>query len=154
MDIDLTLLHSKNVEEIVLDNTYSIPKDYYENSSVLKIENIKVTGRIYQDEVEDIDYIDCHIVGNIGIEDSISLEEVLYPIDINYDDVLPENCKKSENMLDIFQFLWENIVLEVPLHYTKVDDLSKFKGDGWKLISEEDSTNTPFADLLKDFKEE
>ena len=34
--------------------------------------------------------------------------------------------------------LWQNIVLEVPLQFTKVEDLSKFHGDGWKLISEEE----------------
>ena len=75
---------------------------------------------------------------------------------IEYDDFLGENNKKSENILDIFQFLWENIVLEVPLQFTKVKDLSKFHGDGWKLISEEElnASHNPFSDLLKDFEEE
>ena len=65
--------------------------------------------------------------------------------------------KHFENIVDIFQLLWENIVLEVPLQFTKVEDLSKFHGDGWKLISEDDyktSGNNPFSDLLKDFEEE
>ena len=77
-------------------------------------------------------------------------------VNILYDDILEENCKKNENTLDIFQFLWENIVLEIPLQFTKVKDLSKFHGDGWKLIREEEliTSNNPFADLLKDFKEE
>ena len=90
------------------------------------------------------------------IADSISLEPVEYPFSIEYDDIIEENCKKSENVLDIFQFLWENIVLEIPLQFTKVKDLSKFHGDGWKLISEDElkSSNNPFNDLLKDFKEE
>ena len=59
-------------------------------------------------------------------------------------------------LLDIFQFLWENIVLEIPLQFTKVKDLSKFHGDGWKLVSEDELTtrNNPFSDLLKDFEEE
>ena len=57
-------------------------------------------------------------------------------------------------MLDIFSFLWENIVLEVPLRFTKVKDLSKFHGDGWKLISEEErnQTSNPFNDLLKEME--
>ena len=69
---------------------------------------------------------------------------------------IEENCIKSKNTLDIFLFLWENIVLEVPLQFTKVEDLSKFHGDGWKLVSEEElvKNNNPFGDLLKDFKEE
>ena len=67
-----------------------------------------------------------------------------------------ENSLKNENTLDILGFLWENIVLEVPLQFTKVRDLSKFHGDGWKLISEDDlvKNDNPFNELLKDFKEE
>ena len=43
-----------------------------------------------------------------------------------------------------------------PLRFTKVSDLSKFHGDGWKLVSEDDlrKGNNPFSDLLKDFEEE
>ena len=90
------------------------------------------------------------------INDSISLEEINYPYSIEYDDYLEDNCKKNENILDIFQFLWENIVLEVPLQFTKVSDLSKYHGDGWKLISEDDleKRNNPFNDLLKEFNVE
>ena len=90
------------------------------------------------------------------ISDSISLEEVSYPFEAEYDDFLPENDRKNENTLDIFEFLWENTVLEVPLQFTKVRDLSKFHGDGWRLIREEEheKENNPFRDLLKDFEEE
>ena len=90
------------------------------------------------------------------IEDSISLEPVQYPFSINYDDIIEENCKKNENTLDIFSFLWENIVLEVPLQFTKVEDFSKFRGDGWKLVSENELTenNNPFSELLDKMKEE
>ena len=105
---------------------------------------------------EDTDYVEAKIVGEMIIADSISLEPVPYPFTIEYDDILEENCKKDENTLDIFQFLWENIVLEIPLQFTKVKDLSKFHGDGWKLVSEDELTtrNNPFSDLLKDFEEE
>ena len=161
MDIDLSLLHSKTTEEIDITNTYTIPKEYYESTSVEKIENIKVTGKVYMassiyDADEEEDYIKAKIEGDIILTDSISLEPVSYPISIDFDDILEQNCKKDENTLDIFQFLWENIVLEIPLQFTKVKDLSKFHGDGWKLVSEDELTtrNNPFSDLLKDFEEE
>lgn len=161
MDIDLTLLHSQTVKEVDITNSYTIPSNYFENTSVLKIEDIKVEGKVYMnasedDEEELTDYIEASIKGDIILSDSISLEPVSYPVSIEINDILDQNCKKSENTLDIFQFLWENIVLEVPLQFTKVKDLSKFHGDGWKLISEEElaSNNNPFSDLLKDFKEE
>ena len=161
MDIDLSLLHSKTTEEIDITNTYTIPKEYYESTSVEKIENIKVTGKVYMassidDADEEEDYIKAKIEGDIILTYSISLEPVSYPISIDFDDILEQNCKKDENTLDIFQFLWENIVLEIPLQFTKVKDLSKFHGDGWKLVSEDELTtrNNPFSDLLKDFEEE
>ena len=90
------------------------------------------------------------------IKDSISNEDVNYPFDIEYNDFIEENCRKNQNTLDIFEVLWEHIVLEVPLQFTKVEDLSKFHGDGWKLISEDDLkiNNNPFSNLLKDLEEE
>ena len=155
MDIDLKLLHSKTVDEIDITNKYDIPDQYIDKNLVLSLKNIQVDGKIYIGS-DDEDRIDCTINGNMILEDSISLEPIEYPFSIKYDDILEENSKKNENTLDIFSLLWENIVLEVPLQFTKVKDLSKFHGDGWKLISEDEITNSnnPFGDLLKDFKEE
>ena len=160
MEIDLTLLHSNTVEEIDITNTYNIPKEYFENTDIMALNDVKVEGKIVRkenDDLELVDYIDCKIYGDMIIPDSISLEEVKYPFSIEYDDFLDENYKNGEKALDIFQFLCENIVLEVPLQFTKVEDLSEFHGDGWKLISEDDyktSGNNPFSDLLKNFEEE
>ena len=159
MEIDLSLLESGTIDSVDITNTYTIPKEYYENTDVLELKNVQVNGNVYrsvsEDDIEELqDYIKCTITGNMIIEDSISLEPVEYPFSVEYDDILEENCKKNENTLDIFQFLWENIVLEIPLRFTKVKDLSKFHGDGWKLIREDELTtsNNPFSDLLKDFK--
>ena len=161
MNIDYSLLVSGSVSDIDITNTYSIPKEYFESTDVIALNEIKVEGKIYQNVSEDdpdelVEYINCKITGEMTIADSISLEPVEYPFSIEYDDIIEENCKKSENVLDIFQFLWENIVLEIPLQFTKVKDLSKFHGDGWKLISEDElkTSHNPFNDLLKDFEEE
>ena len=155
MEIDLSLLHSETVSEIDISGSYEIPKEYYENSDVIRLDPVTVTGTITREDEEE-DHITCKIQGNMILLDSISLEEVNYPYSIEYDDICEENCKKYENSLDIFMFLWENIVLEVPLQFTKVSDLSKFRGDGWKLISEEEYRyqNNPFADLLEDYDKE
>ena len=161
MDIDLTALHAHTVTRIDVSDTYSIPNTYFGTTGVKKLDNIKVTGYVYlapsEDDIdEEVDNINCKIKGNMVIEDSISLELVEYPFTIEYDDIIEENCKKNENTLDIFQFLWENIVLEVPLQFTKVKDFSKFKGDGWRLVSENEltTTNNPFSKLLDKMKEE
>ena len=66
---------------------------------------------------------------------------------------MEESYKNDENKLDLFEFLWENIVLEVPLKFTKVENFSEFQGNGWKLVSEDEATsnNNPFSDLLENF---
>ena len=95
------------------------------------------------------------IEGSMILQDSISLEEVNYPFSIHFADFLEKNTYLNENILDIFEFLWENILLEVPLHYSVVEDLKKFQGDGWKLIHEDEiESNQPFRDLLKDVEKE
>ena len=159
MNIDLSLLNSNTVNEIDISNNYSIPKEYYENTDVISLDNVKVEGKIRRIDNEDLEptlYIDAIIDGVMIIPDSISLEEVEYPFHIEYNDFYEEIDKNNENVLDIFAFLWENIVLEVPLQFTKVTDLSKFHGDGWKLISEEEHNlqNNPFSELLKEFDKE
>lgn len=159
--IDLTLLKNSTEDEIDITNTYDIPKEYYENTDVLEIKPVKVTGRIIEKEsIDDYEvkeeYIEAKIETTVVIEDSISLEHINYPISTEYNDFVEENYKKSENLLDIFTFLCENIVLEVPLHYTEVEDLKKFSGDGWRLVNEDELTNTnnPFKDLLNKFDKE
>ena len=159
MEIDLSLLHSNTVEEINIDNTYNLDSSYYKDSDIKSLSDIKVKGIIVRKESEGnelADYMNCTISGEMIILDSISLEDVVYPFTIEYDDYIFENSLKNENTLDILGFLWENIVLEVPLQFTKVSDLSKFHGDGWKLISEEELKldKNPFNELLKDFEKE
>ena len=41
--------------------------------------------------------------------DSVSLEELDYPYDINIDDEITDFIEKNQNALDINEFLWQNI---------------------------------------------
>lgn len=160
MNIDLIPLLIHNVEEIDISGKYNIPESYFEFSDILELNNIEVSGKItlaLEENLDDeVEYISCIIKGIAKVEDSITLEPVDYEFSLKCDDFVDENCKKNENTLDIFEFLWENIVLEVPLQFTKVQDLNQFRGDGWKLVSEDDLTNThnPFKDLLKNQEKE
>ena len=56
-----------------------------------------------------------------------------------------------QNTIDILPILWQNIIVEIPLKVTTHEDVD-LKGDGWRLISEEDyekerSQNSPFSNL-------
>lgn len=155
--IDLNRIN-EDTPFLKIDGVYDIPKSYYASSDIIDLKNIKLIGDISLKENDDLEedyYISCNITGTMIIPDSISLDSIDYDFSIYYDDFLPESCKKSDNTLDILEFLWENIALEVPLKFTKESDLSKYHGDGWKLVSEDElKTNNPFNDLLKDFEEE
>ena len=153
MKIDLSLLHTNQVSEVSIHDSYSFTDDYT-CPDILGLSDIKVDGIITLRDDKDV-FIGT-ISGTMIIKDSISLEEVSYPFEIQFDDFLPENYIKNENTLDILGFLWENIVLEVPLRFTKVQDLSKYQGDGWRVVREDEriNPNNPFLELLNDFEEE
>jgi len=155
MVIDLSPIHSQVLPFINVDCLVDFNEAYLENTDVLKLDNVKVVGTIRQNSSL-LDEIDVKVEGKMLLLDSISQEEVVYPFSCQINKILKENDKKDENTLDIMDILWENIVLEIPLKFTKVEDLSKFHGDGWKLISEEERAyqNNPFSELLKEFGEE
>ena len=158
MEIDLSLLHSNTVDSIDISGEYELDKDLYSNTEIINLSKVKVNGSVTQKENDDFelnDYIECDITGNMIIPDSISLEQVLYPFSIKYDDFIDENARKNQNSLDILAFLWENIVLEVPSRYTEVEDISKYHGSGWSLKEEKDENpNNPFVELLNDMDKE
>ena len=145
----LTTLYSNVVDKISLDGEYSINKEDITDSRILDLSKISVVGDISKDLDDYV--INMNIKGEMTINDSVTLKPVKYPFDIDFNEKLSEIIENNENSLDINEVLWQNIVLEVPLRFTLVDDYSKIKGDGWKLVSEEDLVkNNPFTSLLED----
>lgn len=119
------------------------------NEDIKKLNNISVDLNIFKESNNSV-LLSGKIHGEMILEDSISLEEVNYPFNIELENELMEFDEFGEKSLDIIQVLWENILLEVPLKVTSVTDFSKYHGTGWKLISEEEEkkTNNPFKDLI------
>lgn len=146
--IDLIPLFSLSVTSISLDGEYQIPVAY--GSGVLELTRVELKDSEIK-KVEDDFYIIVNASGKMKIKDSITLDDVWYPFEIKIDEKLDEFIENDKNILDINQFLWQNIVLEVPLRYTVVSDYSKIRGDGWKLVSEEELvSNNPFSTLLSE----
>ncbi len=153
--IDLSLLHSNVIDEININESIEFKPEVYADTDIKKLRFMHVEGDIKR-ETDDDDLIDLSVSGEMVLPDSISLEDVNYPFSFKIEGSLQEILGNCPNTLDILEILWENIVLEIPLKFTKVEDLSKFHGDGWRLLSEEDNTHkdNPFNELLKDFGEE
>lgn len=144
-------------DEIVIDE--KVIKNVDLDKRIYDLKDAFVKGRLYNDVTGDI-ILDCKFIGTMNIEDSISLEIVPYDFEIeineNLDDIKEnyENCYEySKNTLDLIKVLWQNIVLEVPISYTKVID-ANLKGNGWELKTQEESVDIDprlkkLEDLLK-----
>ena len=148
-----------NLLPVYLDEDITFDAKYYENTPIKKMENFHVKGKIFynlSDEVE----VDLHVTGEMYLIDAITLEEVPYPIIINIQENLDElqdesgeYFEKSKNILDKLEFLWENIVLEVPISFTKATG-ANMSGEGWELNkdSEEEEIDPRLAKLNELFK--
>ena len=145
--IDLTKLYSGATDELSFDGEYNIPKEVITDSRVKELKDVKISNSIIKKIEEDYE-ISLNITGKMKISDSITLEDVWYPSLIEIEEKLDEFVENDKKHLDIIAFLWQNIVLEVPLRYTIVSDYEKYQGNGWKLVSEEEIGNNPFKSLL------
>ena len=153
MKINLNLL------PISIDEQVEIPKDFYENTSIKDLSSINVSGIIKYNLSEEIEII-LDVDGEMVLSDAITNEPIKYPFSIKIDEILDKNdvnnekyYEKSQNTLDKLEFLWENIVLEVPIRLTSSAG-AKLKGEGWELNSEkkDDGLDPRFEKLNELFK--
>ncbi len=131
MNINLNLL------PITLDDDIIIPESFYKDTDIKRLDNLHVKGIIKYDLSDEV-IINLVLTGKMIIIDSITLEEITNDLNINIDTNLEEITsesayfyEKNKNILDIIEFLWENIVLEVPISYTKEENVS-LSGKGWE----------------------
>lgn len=145
MEIDLTSLNSNVTPIVEIDTNLSFNEQYLNNSAIKKLDNVKIKGTIKKDSNND-NILSLSVEGNMLIEDSINLEDINYPFSIQIEEKISEN---NENTIDIMDILWQNIILEIPLKFTNVKDYSKFQGEGWKLVSEDELKDeyNPFNEL-------
>ena len=162
MNIDLTKLVINLCEEISLDEEVNIPVDYLCSSEIRALKDVWFKGSITKlyDEGYSIEGV---LSGSMVLPDAITLEDVDYKFSTNISEEFDEfgtknenNLKIIKNTLDITEFLWQNILVEIPLKVVseKNKDL-KLEGDGWRLITEEElslgSNNSPFSELEEKF---
>lgn len=138
MKIDLFKLN--NFNSVSIDENISIPEEYDLNKAgIRKIENLHVSGTISIDYADEI-VADLTITGDFILPCAVSLEDVLYPINVKIEENMgkfEDFYNKNKNTLDILPFIWENIVSEVPIRVVK-DEYKDFKqsGNGWEVISD------------------
>lgn len=114
MQIDLTKLNYE--KEIIIDEVVSYSKEYLQNSDILALDNVQVFGKISKDYENNL-MIELNVSGNMILEDAITSLEVPYPFVVE----IQENLENSLKTLDLIEFLWHYIVLEIPIRYTLSD---------------------------------
>jgi uncharacterized metal-binding protein YceD (DUF177 family) len=154
MNIDISKVNEKG---IVIDEVVSFGEEYIKNTPIQKLDDIKVTGRVYYSVTNEV-VLEASVKGTMVLLDAIDLEPINYPINLEISEVLSENddekAEKDVKTLDIMDVLWQNIVLEVPISIKKDPDKKyDLHGDGWELIDEEskkvDPRLAPLLELLE-----
>ena len=159
MNIDLTNLITGITEELIIDNFFEIPKERLKNTVIKDLKNLKFKGsinKLYDDSYE----ITGTINGIMILPDDITLELIDYEFETEIEEKFSEFDKLEEksleivkNSLDITEFLWQNILVEIPLKIkSEKSEKLNLKGEGWRFITEEDlnnqkSNNSPFSEL-------
>jgi uncharacterized protein len=138
-------------------------KGIYHNKEIKDIKKAYLKGYIYYNSAEILE-INLNVEGIMILRDSVTLEPIDYPFNIKIneeyslnEEYFKEYYEKEQNILDIMAILWENIVLEVPMHLTNTKD-AKLSGDGWSLGSnkndeEIDPRLAKLTELLDERKE-
>jgi len=157
MNIDLTKLVTNNVSDIELNIEVNFPDSYYEKDSIRNLKDACFKGNITK-SVDGNYVISGVLSGIMVIPDDITLEDVDYKFSTEieeefgeFDNNFDNNLKIMQNSLDITEFLWQNILVEIPLKVVseKNKDL-KLEGNGWRLTTEEDLNSnkySPFSEL-------
>ena len=144
MQIDLNKLIYQ--DKILIDETISYPKEYLENTDIISLDNVKVQGSIYVD-YEKNNVIELNVEGTMILTDAITTDPVPYDFTIE----IAENLENSLKTLDLIEFLWHYIVLEIPIRYS-TSDAQELKDKYANVYLEEEvrEVNNPFKDFFKE----
>lgn len=137
MDININELNEKKY----IDMDITFDKKIYNNKNIDGLDNCHVKGYIGYNASDNLE-VDLSLVGNMILKDSVTLDNINYPLDLKIkeeyeinSEFLQEYTKIEQKTLDIMKILWENIVLEVPIRLTTHSNL-QMQGDGWSLGEE------------------
>lgn len=160
MEFDLNKITEQG---ILIDSTISFGEEYLQVSEIKKLDNIKVSGRIYYSLTKEVIFAG-NVKGNMTLVDGYSGDLIDYPFNIDLDEILADfseedekKGKKPQNSLDLKEVLWENIVLEVPIVVSKDNEVKTKKGEFWEVRDENSKKDDPrlecFRTLLDEGKE-
>lgn len=138
MIIDLTPINYNQKKEIIIDEDIYFSKDDLKETEIIDLKNVKVKGKIYKDNLEEI-IIQLQITGTMIVPCSRTLKPTEYKFESEIEENIEENeekTKKIKKTIDILPIIWENILMEIPIRIINPDAEEEImKGDGWELIT-------------------
>ena len=163
MIIDLTNIVTNNVDVINVDTQVWFDQDILNDVNIRKLKDVSFVGKIrklYDSEYE----LEGVLSGVMVLADDITLEDVDYKFSVSILENIDElgedeenNLNIVNNRLDISDFLWQNIVLEIPSKVVseKSRDIT-LEGNGWRFVTEEElekekNNDSPFNELDNKF---
>ena len=141
----IDLLKLNYLDKIDILEDIEIPENYLKNTDIIELSKIKTNGNITLDA--DNNYlVKLYVSGIMKLNDSITCDLVDYNFTINIEETL-ENSLKT---LDLIEFLWHYIVLEVPIRFT-TSEVGNIETENYRVISEEEYSkkNNPFKDFFE-----
>jgi len=153
MYIDLNKVY---VADINIDEQILFEEEYYSRSSINRLEPVEVNGKITLNSLNELN-LSLNIEGNMYLGDAITLEDIKYPFNIEIEETISDNDEYfciENNKMDLKEFIWKNIVLEIPIRVVKEDNEDKtLEGEGWSLNKEQEETNA-FSKLNELFEKD
>ena len=148
MQIDITKLITNKVTKLVLNDKINIPLELLKGSRIDELKDVILNAKVYINEDNEL-IIEGNITGIMMLRDDLTLE----PVEYKFKADLEENLCNFENILDITDILWQNILVEVPSKVRSTNEDVHLSGNGWRVISEDEynkernNSNNPFANL-------
>ena len=157
MKLDITKLLQAYVDIIDINDEVIVPEELLSKSLITSLKDLVFNGDITLDEEDNLNLIG-DLKGVMILKDDITLDPVEYCFETEIEEIL----EKKQNILDITEILWQNILVEIPSKVRSTDEAINLEGDGWRVISEEtfakerNKSENPFAilDELYDEKED
>ena len=157
MIVDITRLRSGIDKIINFSFTYDFSEEELKKMEINKLDDLKVEGYVKLDALKEV-CVNIDITGTMIIPCAITLKPVNYPFKINVEGEVSElesefdeKIKKSQNTLDIFPIIWENILMEVPMRVVSEDaENYEASGEGWQFTTKDCERENSELSKLKD----
>ncbi|MFR7592530.1 MAG: YceD family protein [Longibaculum sp.] len=147
------------------DETLSFPSEMFHNLSQINgLKDVNVTGQGRLDMKNRQLYVDFKVKGQMILPCAVSLEDVDYPFEIDSTAIFafykPQEdedvIEAKRDMVDLTPVIFQEIMMDVPMRVVKEGATLKTKGNGWKVLNEEDESRDedyidPRLAKLKDY---